>query len=130
MSFKESMDLTSLPIVTFYQGDKKYNFLLDTGSTMNILDSNSSLQYKIIDTEGGTITGVNGEKVTAVYADISLFYKQKEFLTTIQVLDMRTAFEDLKSESGVTLHGILGNNFFSKYGYVMDYYNMIAYPKK
>ena len=28
MSFKESLDLTNLPIVTFTSGDKKYNFLL------------------------------------------------------------------------------------------------------
>ena len=40
MSFMESMNLTELPVVTFYQEDKKFNFLLDTGSSDCIIDSN------------------------------------------------------------------------------------------
>lgn len=130
MSFKESMDLASLPIVTFYQGDKKYNFLLDTGSTMNIIDATSKIEYTVEDGEKGTVTGVNGVPTEVTYAKVNLFYKQKEFTTMVQVTDMREAFAFVKGETGVTLHGILGNNFFSEYGYILDYYNMIAYPKK
>ena len=39
MSFKEAMDLVELPVVTFYNGDKKLNFLLDTGSNMCVINS-------------------------------------------------------------------------------------------
>lgn len=129
ISFKESLDLAALPIVTFYQGDKKYNFLLDTGSTMNIIDKGSKLEY-VLEKEQSTITGVNGTSVEASYAKVNLFYKQKEFITTVQVTDMAEAFSFVKQETGITLHGILGNNFFTEYGYILDYYNMIAYPKK
>ena len=38
MSFQNSMDLAELPVVTFRQGDKKINFLLDTGSNNCIID--------------------------------------------------------------------------------------------
>ena len=41
MSFKESMNLTELPIVTFYNGTNKLNFLLDTGSNLCVINSNS-----------------------------------------------------------------------------------------
>ena len=37
MSFKEALDLIELPIVTFYQGDKKLNFMLDSGSNLSII---------------------------------------------------------------------------------------------
>ena len=37
MSFKQGMDLTGIPVCTFNQGDKKLNFILDTGSTDNKL---------------------------------------------------------------------------------------------
>lgn len=51
MSFKEAMDLVELPVVTFFNGDKKLNFLLDTGS--NISQINSSilplLDYKKVE---------------------------------------------------------------------------------
>ena len=63
MSFKEAMDLVELPVVTFYNGDKKLNFLLDTGS--NISQINSSilplLDYKKIDgkwVEQSTLSGL------------------------------------------------------------------------
>ena len=32
ISFREAMDLAELPVITFYNGDRKINFLLDTGS--------------------------------------------------------------------------------------------------
>ena len=41
MSFKEALDLIELPIVTFYQGDKKLNFMLDSGSNLSIIDINA-----------------------------------------------------------------------------------------
>ena len=38
MSFKESMDLVELPIITFYNNGKKLNFLLDTGANNSIIN--------------------------------------------------------------------------------------------
>ena len=38
MSFREALDLVGLPIVTFYQGDKKLNFLLDTGANLSVIN--------------------------------------------------------------------------------------------
>ncbi len=42
---------------------------------------------------------------------------------------MSNAFNTLKQDTGVTIHGILGNTFFEKYGYVIDYKDFIAYAK-
>ena len=39
MSFQNSMDLADAPVVTLYQGDKKINFILDTGATCCTIDS-------------------------------------------------------------------------------------------
>ena len=38
ISFKEAMDLAELPVVTFYNGDVKLNFLLDTGSNISYIN--------------------------------------------------------------------------------------------
>ena len=47
MSFRETMDLTGLPVVTFKQGENKFNFVLDTGAFSSIIDSRvlDKLQY-------------------------------------------------------------------------------------
>lgn len=129
MSFQTSIDLANLPIVTFYQGNKKYNFLLDTGTMGNIIDSNCSIIHT--PTEGGSIiTGAAGDTIQATYSHLTLYYKDLKFETETQVTDMSKPFQALKKDTGVTLHGLLGTNFFKDYGYILDYYNMIAYPKK
>lgn len=48
MSFKESMDLVELPIITFYNNGKKLNFLLDTGANNSIINKSviKDLDYK------------------------------------------------------------------------------------
>ena len=129
MSFQASIDLANLPIVTFYQGNKKYNFLLDTGTMGNIIDSNCNIIHT--PTEGGSIiTGAAGDTIQATYSHLVLYYKDLKFETETQVTDMSKPFKTLKENTGVTLHGLLGTDFFRDYGYILDYYNMIAYPKK
>ena len=48
ISFRESMDLVQLPIVTFMNNGKKLNFLLDTGasySSINELFTHTFISY-------------------------------------------------------------------------------------
>jgi hypothetical protein len=130
MSFKESLDLANLPIVTMYQGNNKIHFLLDTGSTDNMIDSNYTiLNYKNIENECANLTGIGGTQQTELI-ELNLFYKDKEFVVDALKLDMSNTFGVIKQNTGIQLHGILGSSFFNKYKYILDYYNMIAYPKK
>ena len=131
MSFKESMDLTELPIVTFYNNGNKLNFLLDTGANTSVINHSalSSTSYK--KEEGtGTLFGMEGNKIEVCYVTIPLEYKDKVYEDHFQVVDMSQSFNQIKSESGVTLHGVLGSMFFQKYQYVLDFKSLIAYSKK
>lgn len=131
MSFKEAMDLVELPVITFYNNNKKFNFLLDTGATMSIIDSNvlNSFQYKELE-DTGTLFGMEGNRVSVTYVRASLGYKGKVYEEDFQVLDMSAAFSKVKEESGVTLSGILGSLFFHRYQYVLDFESLIVYSKK
>lgn len=131
MSFKEAMDLVELPIVTFYNGDKKLNFLLDTGS--NISQINSSiiplLDYKMVE-RNMDVTGIEGNKVNTGFCEMTITYKGQEFVGEFCIHDLDDAFAIVKEESGVQIHGILGSLFFQKYKYVFDFESLIAYSKK
>lgn len=131
MSFKEAMDLVDLPIITFYNNGNKFNFLLDTGATMSVIDSNvlNSLSHENLDIIG-TVFGIEGNKVDVSYIRAPLEYKDKNYEEDFQVIDMSTAFGQVKAESGVTLSGILGSLFFKRYQYVLDFESLIAYSKK
>ena len=131
MSFKEAMDLVELPVVTFYNGDKKFNFLLDTGATISVINSNILDNFTHEKVEyTGILWGMEGNKINVSYIKASLIYKDKTYEENFQVVDMTASFNAVKAESGVTLSGILGNSFFKKYQYVLDFNSLIAYSKE
>lgn len=130
ISFKESMDLVELPIVTFYNGHKKLNFLLDTGS--NLSHINQSVLSKIKYTESklsASVFGMEGNTVESKFCDIDISYKEHKFKESFCITNLDQSFSIIKKENGVQLHGILGNKFFETYKYILDFNELIAYIK-
>ena len=132
MSFKEAMDLVEFFVFFFFFGDKKLNFLLDTGS--NISQINSSilplLDHKKIEEKNMDVTGIEGNKVNTEFCEMTITYKGQEFIGDFCIHDLDDAFAIVKEEAGVQIHGILGSLFFQKYKYVFDFASLIAYSKK
>ena len=128
MSFRESMDLTDLPIVTFYNNKEKLNFLLDTGSNVSYINSSviPKLKYFKKDSNVSTI-GIEGNEVKSdsIYL-INLTYKNKDFEYTFNSMNLNKSFNIIKKETGVQLHGILGSTFFKEYGYILDFSTLTA----
>ena len=130
ISFKEAMDLVELPVVTFYNGDTKLNFLLDTGSNVSYINSSiiPLLVHEKTDKEMDTI-GIEGNKVSNQFCKMSVTYKNQVFEEEFSIADLDEAFSVVKQESGVQIHGILGSKFFERYKYVIDFKELIAYIK-
>ena len=130
ISFKEAMDLVELPVVTFYNGDTKLNFLLDTGSNVSYINSSiiPLLVHEKTDKEMNTI-GIEGNKVSNQFCKMSVTYKNQVFEEEFSIADLDEAFGVVKQESGVQIHGILGSKFFERYKYVLDFRELIAYIK-
>lgn len=131
ISFKESLDLAEIPVITFYQNETKLNFLLDTGSNISIIDKKV---YDIIETKEtnrqSTLAGLGGEYSTNPIVTITFTYLEKIFTDDFQVVDMTSTFATIKQRTGVTINGIIGSKFMQKYKYVLDFKEMIAYSKK
>lgn len=132
MSFQESFDLVGLPVITFKQKNNKFNFLLDTGANKSIINSEivSSFQHKNSSIADASCFGMEGNKIQTSYINADVSYKGNTFNEDFQVIDMSAAFNNVKSEYGVTIHGILGSGFMNKYQYVLDFETLIAYSKK
>lgn len=130
ISFREAMDLAELPVITFYNGDKKINFLLDTGSNISYL--NESIVSSLVTEstgEASTIIGIEGNKVNCKICKMIIRRKNQEFEEEFSIADLDKAFSIVKKESGVQIHGILGSRFFEKYKYVLDFKDYIAYVR-
>lgn len=130
ISFREAIDLTGLPVVTFNQGKNKLNFLLDTGASNSVINSSQleNIKHNMVEGELCELYGIEGNS-QFVPCTIINFTKDIEYSGEFQVIDMSVAFDNVKEETGVTIVGILGNDFFQKYKYVLDYDTMIAYSK-
>lgn len=131
MSFREAMELTDLPIVTFKIGDRKLHFLLDTGSNKSIINEKIANKLNATLTEGDTqVFGIDGNLQKCQMTSLKLSYRGEEYEEEFQVLDMSAPFKRIKGDSGVTLHGIIGNKFMEKYKYILDFARMAAYSKQ
>lgn len=130
ISFKESMDLTELPVITFINNNVKLNFLLDTGSNNSFINKSilNMLDYKELN-GASNIIGFDGNKIKNNICKMKIEYKDYIFDTTFNIADLDASFNVIKQEDGVQLHGILGSLFFQKYKYVLDFQSLIAYMK-
>lgn len=131
MSFQNSMDLADAPVVTLYQGDKKINFILDTGATCCTIDSTylKKLEYEERQ-ELINNTGIEGNSTQCKTCNINISYKSKHYKVPCLIQDLSKALETIKKETGITVHGILGTNFFNAFNYVLDFDKYIAYSKE
>lgn len=130
ISFREAMDLAELPVITFYNGDRKINFLLDTGSNISYLNK-SIVSSLVVESTGeeSNIIGIEGNKVNCKICKMIIKRKNQEFKEEFSIADLDKAFSIVKKESGVQIHGILGSRFFEKYKYVLDFKDYIAYVR-
>lgn len=137
ISFREALDLSGLPIITFMCGEKKLNFMLDTGSTHSHISSEvraSLTDDEVTETPPDNVIdviGFTGDRQTQNSILISLKYKDTEYPAEVYVSEGLTkAFEDLKASEGIQLHGVLGNDFFNMYDYIIDFKEFIVQSKR
>lgn len=125
MSFKQSMELCDMPIVTFYIGDRKLNFVLDTGCVQSMLDADIIDKYKLdinYTKETFEVWGANGKCSTDKMGVLGFYSNNKKFEETFVCSStIKHTFSWLKQNKGVTVHGLLGSNFFNTYKYILDF---------
>lgn len=130
ISFRETMNLTDLPIITFYNNGRKLNFILDTGSNrsvLNIRELGNCVYQKLNSTN--ELLGMDGIPREVENISLILSYNKREYAEVFQAVDISSALDGYKKESGVNVHGILGNTFFLKYRYILDFNDLVAYQK-
>lgn len=128
MEFKTSMELSGLPIITFYQGEKAYNFLLDTGSNVSYVNIKSDL---LVTPTGikDVFMGSSGIDENCEKVNVKLYKNELKYEHTVHAADLNKAFTELKKEYGILVTGILGNDFFTKYSYCLDFKELVAYQR-
>lgn len=132
ISFKEALDLTELPVVTFISKGRKLNLLIDTGANNSILNESvsNSMKLKYEEFEGVETNTAGGNINLNRVVNLDIQYDDKRVYNEVFLIaNMDEAFNSVKQESGVMIHGILGSNFFARNKYIIDYDSLALYVK-
>lgn len=134
ISFKESLELTGVPIVTFYQENKKLHFLIDTGADASYLNSTIIATIIHVPIEGSvSAISASGESINSTKAKSAITYEGKLFPWIFRVTDLTVITEGtglVIKGSPVTIAGIIGSDFLTYYQYQLDFQKLLAYSKK
>lgn len=133
VSFSKGFISPQIPIATFLQGNKKLNFILDTGSDKNVVDESvlNEIEHEKLESANPlTLTGVGG--VVEVKICRIPFQNQDDHTTykpTFLVTDLKDQFDSLEDTHGIKIHGMLGSLFLKEHNLVLDFTNLTAYSK-
>ena len=126
-SFANTMCSLSLPLVTLTNNGKFFNFLIDTGSTLSIIDSKVLHEFDYVESEvKGDAYGIDGNHVEVSYIKMVLSLEGVKFVEAFQVMRM-PAFDNIKQTEGFDIAGILGSTFLDRYNFILDFKELVMY---
>lgn len=124
--FDNCIDTLGLPIVSFESNNKKFNFLVDTGSNLSHLKIGIAEQMESIPIDKKcqtVITTGNGVVRHHGYYRVKLKSKNHTFNQEFEVMDLEDTFRGW----GIDVHGILGIDFLTTHGYRVDFSTLKMY---
>lgn len=121
------MSRTGLPIVSFTQNNKTFNFLIDSGADNSVLNSTSLNELDYIDLEGNRpVYGIDGNQVQTSFVGVKLIFQNHPFLEAFQVFEV-PGLCNIERDYGIKVTGVLGGRFLKRYGFLIDFKQLKAY---
>ncbi len=115
---------TGLPLIITSGKLKNLCFLIDTGSTHNILFSyvyeHFSDEFKILNNTQN-IMGIEGEYKEPPIIEGTFNFEGKDYTSTFSVFNATNAVVHIEEETGVQIHGILGIQFLIENKWVINF---------
>ena len=123
MEFPLSLGLqkTGLPLII---SSDNLCFLIDTGSTHNILFSfvyeHFKDRFKVLE-EKHNIIGVDGVQHEAPTIETTFNFEGMNYTSSFAVLNASKAVMQVQEETGVQIHGVLGTLFLVENKWIVDF---------
>jgi hypothetical protein len=114
---------TGLPLIVVELFGNNICLMLDTGSNRNIIDNRIYNHFKDKLKQSETSSAVytlNGTS-SGITVDIPFKFENLDYLEPFLCTEMNDTIDKINGETGIQIHGILGNHFFLKYGWVLDF---------
>ena len=114
---------TKLPIILVEIEDKYLCFILDTGSTCNLIDSTVVEYFKdIVEPVGDyCISGIEGTKHKVDIVALPFNFEGQIYKPKFCVRPLLDAFKSIEDENGIQVHGLLGTDFLLENQWIVDF---------
>lgn len=123
-SLSEGLLKLSMPLVKARVCGVNLTFLIDTGSTHNVVASFVYEQIKnafMITGQSNKVMGVDGKYQDVIIVNATLEIEGVEIKSDFNVVDMSEAVIQLQDETGLQLHGLLGIPFLMDNKCILDF---------
>ena len=118
-----------LPLIIVQLFNNDLCLLLDTGSNQNIIDKRiyELLKNDIqLSDEIKQITTLKESLVDSFEVVLPFEFENMKYNEPFLCIENIEGFNAIKEESDIQLHGILGNNFFLKNGWIIDFDKIVV----
>lgn len=123
------LNKTKLPIIPVEIKGKHLCFIIDTGSTCSLIDSNVVEYFKDIATPVGdyNISGIDGTKHKVDVVALPFSFEGQSYSPKFCVKPLLEAFKDIEAESGIQVHGLLGTDFLMENKWIIDFDKLVIF---
>ena len=119
-SLYHGLNQTKLPIIVIEIEDKHLCFILDTGSTCCLIDSN--VVKNIVEPIGDyCISGIDGTKHKVDVVILPFNFEGYTYKPKFCVQQLSDAFKEIAEDSGIQVHGLLGTDFLIENKWIIDF---------
>jgi hypothetical protein len=120
---------TGLPLIVIKLFGNDICLMLDTGSNRNIIDHRVYDHFKDRLEQSNTSSEVytlNGA-AAGITVDVPFSFEEQDYLEPFLCTKAGETFDKINETDGIQIHGILGNHFFLKHGWVLDFERIEIY---
>ena len=118
------LEKTGLPLMLTSGKLKNICFLIDTGSTHNVLFdfvyNHFKDEFKLLDSTCRTM-GIEGHYIETPVIEATFNFEGINYTSTFSVLDATNAIAQVQKETGVQIHGVLGVEFLIENKWIIDF---------
>jgi len=120
-----------LPLIVVKLFEQNICLMLDTGSNRNIIDRRvcdhfkDKLKQPDTPSEVYTLNGVS----SGATIEIPFSFEEQDYYEPFICSEATETFDKINEESGIHIHGLLGNHFFLKHGWVLDFDKITVYKQ-
>lgn len=124
----------NLPIIALFNNGKSFNFLIDSGSNISHIcaEDFKDLDAAVVGVyEEGKVSGLGAVNTGITLCNTILEdILGNKYAVNLSISEqLSNVAKDIKAETGIEIHGLLGTDFLKDYGCIIDFDSLEVHMK-